>query len=212
MRNAFADQLDAVVEDLGALNGLVQQAVTQASHALLKADGVVAEQVIADDVKIDRLRERIEEDCFEIIALQAPVAGDLRTIVAAVRMVSDLERMGDLAVHVAKVAQLRLPEVAVPAELLPTTERMAQVARHMVRETELIITNRDVEAARRLEQADEEMDELRKQQFRIVLGDDWAHGVEPAIDAALLGRYYERIADHAVSLARRVIYLVTGAA
>ena len=212
MRNAFADQLDAVVEDLGALNGLVQQAVTQASHALLKADGVVAEQVIADDVKIDRLRERIEEDCFEIIALQAPVAGDLRTIVAAVRMVSDLERMGDLAVHVAKVAQLRLPEVAVPAELLPTTERMAQVARHMVRETELIITNRDVEAARRLEQADEEMDELRKQQFRIVLGDDWAHGVEPAIDAALLGRYYERIADHAVSLARRVIYLVTGTA
>ena len=212
MRNAFADQLDAVVEDLGALNGLVQQAVTQASHALLKADGVVAEQVIADDVKIDRLRERIEEDCFEIIALQAPVAGDLRTIVAAVRMVSDLERMGDLAVHVAKVAQLRLPEVAVPGELLPTTERMAQVARHMVRETELIITNRDVEAARRLEQADEEMDELRKQQFRIVLGDDWAHGVEPAIDAALLGRYYERIADHAVSLARRVIYLVTGAA
>ena len=82
----------------------------------------------------------------------------------------------------------------------------------MVRETELIITNRDVEAARRLEQADEEMDELRKQQFRIVLGDDWAGGVEPAIDAALLGRYYERIADHAVSLARRVIYLVTGAA
>ena len=212
MRNAFADQLDAVVEDLGALNSLVQQAVTQASHALLKADGVVAEQVIADDVKIDRLRERIEEDCFEIIALQAPVAGDLRTIVAAVRMVSDLERMGDLAVHVAKVAQLRLPEVAVPAELLPTTERMAQVARHMVRETELIITTRDVEAARRLEQADEEMDELRKQQFRILLGDDWAHGVEPAIDAALLGRYYERIADHAVSLARRVIYLVTGTA
>ena len=212
MREAFVDQLDAVVEDLGSLNSLVQQAVTQATHALLKADGVVAEQVIADDIKIDRLRERIEADSFEIMALQAPVAGDLRTLVAAVRMVSDLERMGDLAVHVAKVAQLRLPEVAVPAELLPTTERMAQVARHMVRETEQIIANRDVEAARRLEQADEEMDELRKQQFRIVLGDSWSHGVEPAIDAALLGRYYERIADHAVSLARRVIYLVTGSA
>ncbi len=210
MRNAFTDQLDAVVEDLGALNGLVQQAVTQATRSLLDADGEVAEQVIADDVKIDRLRERIEEECFEIMALQQPVAGDLRTLVAAVRMVSDLERMGDLAVHVAKVAQLRLPDVAVPDELLPTTRRMAEVARHMVRETELIITNRDVEHARRLEEADEEMDELRKQQFRIVLGDDWAHGVEPAIDAALLGRYYERIADHAVSLARRVIYLVTG--
>jgi phosphate transport system protein len=211
MRNAFADQMDTVISDLVALNRLVQQAVSRATHALLAADGEVAERVIAEDDRIDRLREHIEEECFDILARQQPVAGDLRTLVAAVRMVSDLERMGDLAVHVAKVAQLRLPELAVPDELVPTVRRMSEVALHMVEQTALVIGERDVDAARRLEQADEEMDELRRRSFRILLGDNWQHGVEPAIDVALLGRYYERIGDHAVSLARRVIYLVTGA-
>jgi phosphate transport system protein len=126
-------------------------------------------------------------------------------------MVAVLERMGDLSVHVAKVAQLRLPEVAVPGEVMPIMRRMAEVAVDMVQQSTLVIADRDVDAARRLEEADEEMDELRKQTFRILLGDSWAHGVEPAVDVALLGRYFERIGDHAVSLARRVIYLVTGA-
>ena len=171
MRNVFADQMDAVIDDL---------------------------------------REHIEEECFDILALQQPVAGDLRTLVAAVRMVSDLERMGDLAVHVAKVAQMRAPALALPDEMVPIVRRMADVALHMVEQTALVIRDRDVEAARRLEDDDEEMDELRRQSFRVLLGDRWAHGVEPAIDVALLGRYYERIGDHAVSLARRVIYLVTG--
>jgi phosphate transport system protein len=211
MRNAFADQMDTVISDLVTLNRLVQQAVSRSTHALLTADGPVAEQVIAEDDRIDRLREHIEEECFDILARQQPVAGDLRTLVAAVRMVSDLERMGDLAVHVAKVAQLRLPELAVPDELVPTVRRMSEVALHMVEQTALVIGERDVDAARRLEEADEEMDELRRRSFRILLGDNWQHGVEPAIDVALLGRYYERIGDHAVSLARRVIYLVTGA-
>jgi phosphate transport system protein len=129
---------------------------------------------------------------------------------AATRMVGDLERMGDLSVHVAKVAQLRVPDVAVPAEMVPTVEQMAHVAVQMVGAAATVIAERDVDAARALEQADEEMDELRRRSFRIMLGESWAHGVEPAIDIALLGRYYERIADHAVSLARRVVYLVTG--
>jgi phosphate transport system protein len=210
MRNVFADQMDAVIADLVTLNHMVQQAITRATHALLSADGDVAEQVVAADDQIDTLRERVEEECFDILARQQPVAGDLRTLVAAVRMVSDLERMGDLAVHVAKVAQLRVPERAVPDDMVPTVRRMAEVALHMVEQTALIIADRDVEAARRLEQDDEEMDELRRQSFRVLLGDSWSHGVEPAIDVALLGRYYERIGDHAVSLARRVIYLVTG--
>jgi phosphate transport system protein len=127
-------------------------------------------------------------------------------------MVADLERMGDLSVHVAKVAQLRIPAVAVPEEMVPTMKRMAEVAVHMVGGAAEVIAERDVDAALRLEQDDEEMDELRKRSFRMMLGDGWTHGVEPAIDIALLGRYYERIADHAVSLARRVVYLVTGEA
>jgi phosphate transport system protein len=118
--------------------------------------------------------------------------------------------MGDLSVHVAKVARLRVPDVAIPTEMVPTIERMAEVAEQMVSRAADVIADRDVESAYDLEQADEEMDLLRKTCFRMMLDDSWAHGVEPAVDIALLGRYYERIADHAVSVARRVVYLVTG--
>jgi phosphate transport system protein len=212
MRNAYFDQLDAIVDDLVAMTRDVQQAVSRATHALLTADGHIADQVVAGDARIDAMREQVEDRAFELLALQQPVAGDLRMLVAALRMVADLERMGDLSVHVAKVAQLRMPGSAVPAEMVPTIKRMAEVAVHMVGGAAEVIAERDVDAARRLEEDDEEMDELRKRSFRMMLGDSWTHGVEPAIDIALLGRYYERIADHAVSLARRVVYLVTGEA
>ena len=210
MRTAYHDQLDAIVDDLVRLTGMVQDATSQATTALLAADAGVAEQVLAGDAAIDALRNDIEGRAFELLALQQPVAGDLRMLIAAVRMVADLERMGDLAVHVAKVAQLRVPEVAVPPDLIPTVERMAAVAVHMIGSVAEVIKNRDVDAARSVESDDEEMDELRRRSFRMMLGESWAYGVEPAIDNALLGRYYERIADHAVSLARRVVYLVTG--
>ena len=210
MRDAYLDQLDSVIEDLVTLSQMVQQAVNRATHALLTADGHIAEQVVEDDARIDALRTVVEERAFDILARQQPVATDLRMLIAATRMVSELERMGDLSVHVAKVAQLRLPGHAVPAELEPTMRRMAEVAIHMVGQATQVIAERDIEAARRLEQDDEEMDELRRRSFRVLLGDSWPYGVEPAIDVALLGRYYERIGDHAVSLGRRVVYLVTG--
>ncbi len=210
MRTAYHDQLDAIVDDLVRLTGMVQDATSQATTALLAADAGVAEQVLRGDAAIDALRNDIEGRAFELLALQQPVAGDLRMLIATVRMVADLERMGDLAVHVAKVAQLRVPEVAVPPDLIPTVERMAAVAVHMIGSVAEVIKNRDVDAARSVESDDEEMDELRRRSFRLMLGESWAYGVEPAIDNALLGRYYERIADHAVSLARRVVYLVTG--
>jgi len=210
MRDAYFDQLDSIVDDLVAMTNTVQHAVREATRALLTADAEIAERVISDDSAIDAARERVEERSFELLALQQPVASDLRMLVAALRMVADLERMGDLSVHVAKVARLRIPEVAVPAELVPTVERMASVAEHMVGTAAGIIADRDIEAARQLEEDDEEMDQLRRSSFRLMLDDSWPHGVESAVDLALLGRYYERIADHAVSLARRVVYLVTG--
>ena len=210
MRDAYYDQLDSIVDDLVAMTHEVRTAVSRATRALLEADAEIAEQVISADTSIDLARERIEERSFEILALQQPVAGDLRMLVAALRMVAELERMGDLSVHVAKVARLRVPDKAVPAELVPTIERMAAVAEHMVVSVAKVIAERDVNGARVLEEADDEMDQLRRSSFRKMLADDWPHGVEPAVDIALLGRYYERIADHAVSLARRVVYLVTG--
>ena len=210
MRSAYYDQLDLIVDELVSMTHLVQQSVVQATQALLAADARVADQVVAEDAAVDDSRDRIEDQVFELLALQQPVASDLRMLIAASRMVSDLERMGDLSVHVAKVARLRAPEHAVPTEMIPTMTRMAEVAVAMVGGAARVIRDRDVDAALELEAEDEEMDELRRRSFRLMLGEDWAYGVEPAIDLALLGRYYERIADHAVSLARRVVYLVTG--
>lgn len=210
MRDAYYEQLDAVIDELVTMTHEVGDAVAHATRSLLEADAEIAERVISHDEYIDSERDRIEELSFELLALQQPVAGDLRMLVAALRMVSDLERMGDLSVHVAKIARLRVPDVAIPTEMLPTIKRMAEVAEEMVRQVESVIADRDIEAAVELERCDEEMDQLRSSSFRQMLSDDWAHGVEPAVDIALLGRYYERIADHAVSLARRVVFLVTG--
>lgn len=210
MRNQYQQQLSSVLDELVDMTGEVRQALGQATRALLDADAAAAESVISGDLAIDAARERIEEDSFEILARQQPVAGDLRTLVASLRMVTDLERMGDLAVHVAKVARLRYPTGAVPALLVPTIEAMARTADEMIASAADIVATHDVSAAAELEAADDEMDNLRRSMFRILLGDEWNAGVEPAVDLALLGRYYERIGDHAVSMARRIVYLVTG--
>jgi phosphate transport system protein len=210
MREAFHDQLDSVFGDLAGICRSVETAVQLASEALLEGDAEIAERVISSDAEIDAARERVEETCFTLLSLQQPVAGDLRVVVSALRMVSELERMGDLSVHVAKIARLRVPNTAVPDQLRPTMSRMAEVAQDMVSRVAQIITDKDVEAAIELGRDDEVMDRLRRQSFRDMLSDDWPHGVEVAVDLALLGRYYERIADHAVSVANRIVFVVTG--
>jgi phosphate transport system protein len=210
MREQFHEQLDAVFVDLAGICRQVEVAVRQATAALMTGDAAIAEEVISADVDIDRARDAVEEAAFDLLSLQQPVAGDLRTVVAALRMVSELERMGDLSVHVAKIARLRVPDVAVPDEIRPTVNKMATVAEDMVHRVALIIMNRDVKAASILREDDEEMDQLRRANFTQLLSDEWTHGVEAAVDIALLGRYYERIADHAVSVADRVVFVVTG--
>jgi phosphate transport system protein len=210
MRDLYYDQLDGIVDDLVAMTDAVRDSVREATGALLNARAEAAEHVISGDREIDRSRELIEDRALQLLATQQPVAGDLRMLVATLRMVADLERMGDLSVHVAKVARMRMPLPAVPDSVKPTMERMAEVAESMVASASKILSERDVEGAIELEAEDDEMDLLRRSLFRTLLEDEWVYGVEPAIDIALLGRYYERIGDHAVSMARRVVYLVTG--
>jgi phosphate transport system protein len=210
MREAFQEQLDSMFSDLAEICQEVETSVQHATQALLNGDAEVAERVIADDARIDAARERLEDTAFSLLSLQQPVAGDLRIVVSALRMVSELERMGDLSVHVAKIARLRVPDVAVPEDARPTISRMAEVAEDMVRRVATVITDRDVETAIELGRDDDEMDQLRRSSFTQLLSDEWQHGVESAVDIALLGRYYERIADHAVSLANRVVFVVTG--
>lgn len=210
MRHHFSEQLDLVFDDLAGLAASVQTAVRRATEALVNADGPLAERVISGDADIDARRDRTEEKCFRILSLQQPVAGDLRTVVAALRMGTELERAGDLATHVAKVARMRVPGHAVPDDLAPVVARMAEIAVEMMGSCGEIIAERDVAGLVALGALDDEMDELRARTLTALVDGDGRHGVEAVIDLALISRYYERIGDHAVSVAKRVAYVVTG--
>jgi len=210
MRDAYHEDLDAIGAALVRLTGLVEQAITGATSALMHADLDTAETVITGDAQVDRLHHRIEEQSLDLLARQQPVAGDLRTLVGGLRMVSDLERIGDYAVHIAKVARRRHPAAAVPPEVHDIVAEMGATAASIVAKAGVIIAQRDVAAAQEMESDDDVMDALQRRLFATLLAGDWSHGMEAAIDITLTGRYYERLADHAVSVARQVVFLVTG--
>jgi phosphate transport system protein len=210
MREHFHGELAVLSEGMVEMTRLVGSAVARATTALMDADLALAESVIAADEQVDALQLELEERSFELLARQQPVATDLRVIVTGLRMTADLERMGDLARHVAKLARMRYPGSAIPAELRGTVVEMGQVAERIVAKTGSVIATRDLTLAAELESDDDAMDALHRQLFSVILSPDRVHGVETAVDVTLCGRYYERFADHAVSVARRVVYLVTG--
>jgi phosphate transport system protein len=210
MRDTYHDELDAISASLVEMTNLVGSAMSRATTALLDADLQLAESVIANDEIVDTLYRETEARAFDLLARQQPVASDLRVLVTSLRMVADLERMGDNAVHVAKIARRRYPASAVPPALRGTVLQMGNTAQEIVAKAGSVIAGRDIEMAAQLEKDDDVMDELHRQLFTSILDDRWEEGVEPAIDITLAGRYYERFADHAVSVARRVVYLVTG--
>ncbi|MEV1003602.1 phosphate signaling complex protein PhoU [Nonomuraea sp. NPDC050202] len=211
MRDAYHEELDALTDKLVEMTRLVRSAISRATTALLDADLQLAESVISRDEEVNAVFADIETSIFELMARQQPVAVDLRMVITALRMGTDLERMGDLAVHVAKVARLRHPDSAIPPGLRSTILEMGQIAENLVTKAGSCVASRDVESAMELEQDDDAMDRLHRKLFRNILAKDWQHGVEPAIDITLVGRYYERYADHAVRVAQDVVYLVTGA-
>ncbi|MEI8406473.1 MULTISPECIES: phosphate signaling complex protein PhoU [unclassified Kribbella] len=210
MRDIYHEQLDDILAELERMTRAVSTAVRRSTSALLTTDLGTAEEVIAADAQLNAGGEMIEQKVFDLIARQAPVANELRMLVAALRMAADLERMGDLAAHIAKITRLRYPLPAIPVELEGLIEDMGRVAQRMVDQAGDVIHSRDISAAQLIASTDDEMDALRSNQFRLMMDASWPHGVEAAVDIALLGRYYERISDHAVSMARRVIFLVTG--
>jgi phosphate transport system protein len=210
MRETFHDELNQLGEALVEMTALASTAMRQATDALLNADLPLAEQVISADAKIDLVRDGLEAKAFDLLARQQPVAVDLRTVVTSLRIVADLERMGDLALHIAKVARMRYPSAAIPTELRDTIEEMGGIAVRVADLAGDVISGKDVALAEQLEAEDDRMDTLHRTLFSVLLAEDWSHGMEPGIDITLIGRYYERYADHAVSVARRVIFLVTG--
>jgi len=210
MRNAFHEELDAIGASLLQMSGLVKQAMNDATSAILTVDLTAAEKVIAADTVIDDIQHDLDARTINLMARQQPVASDLRTLVTSLRMSADLERMGDLADHVAKQARMRYPNSAVPAELVPTITAMGIVADKLIDKLSSVMEHRDTARALEIENDDDEMDKLHRDLISVLLSKDWNYGVETAIDMTLLGRYYERFADHAVSIARRVYFSVTG--
>lgn len=210
MSNSYADRLDSVNSELVAITRLVGSAMNRATQSLLDADLRLAEGVIDADAQIDTLTSDVEERCFDIIAQVQPDGESLRVVIGALRIAASLERMGDLAEHVAKQARLRFPRVSVPQELRGTFAEMGGLAEAIVSKTGSVIATQDVGLAADIGRHDAEIDRLHRELFTIVLSPSWSHGVEAAIDVTLLSRYYERYADHAVSVTRRVITVVTG--
>ena len=210
MADSYQDKLDEVNADLVAITRFVGSAMNQATQSLLDADLSIAEKVIESDARIDTLCSSVEERCFDIISLGHPTEADLRLVIGALRIATSLERMGDLAEHIAKQARMRYPKPSVPQELRATFAIMGGVAEAIVSKTGSVIANRDVSLATDIAHHDAEMDNLHRELFTIVLSPTWKHGVEAAIDVTLLSRYYERYADHAVSVTRRVVTVVTG--
>jgi phosphate transport system protein len=210
IRSVFQDELDNVSQSLVDLTAMVSASMTKATTAILSCDLKLAEEVIATDVKIDDYQHETDSRIIDIIARQQPVASDLRALVTALRMGSDLERMGDLAHHVAKVARLRHPNAAVPPELVAIIQAMGVTAVAITEKTGVVIATRNTQMALEVERDDDVMDDLHRKLIAVLIEPTWKHGIETAIDLTLLGRYYERYADHAVSIARRVYFLVTG--
>lgn len=210
MREIFEAELKQLGDDLVAMSRRVEHAIGAAGEALLRQDLALAESVIADDLAIDALERDLDERCVLLLAQQQPVATDLRVVVSALRMSATLERMGDLARHVAQVARGRYPNAAIDPALTGVFTEMNEAARRVAQRTTQVLSSHDLPEAEGIERDDDLLDSLHEETFRVLLGPSWSGTAQQTVDVTLLGRYYERFGDHAVSVARRIVYLVTG--
>jgi phosphate transport system protein len=210
MRDVYQEQLDELAAALAGMCTQVAEAMRKATKALLDADLQLAEEVISEDIRVDEIRAQAEEKAFALLALQAPVATDLRIVVSAIHGAGDIERMGDLALHVAQAARRRHPLPVLPDEMTPYFAEMGRVGVELALKAGDVIRTRDLARAAELETDDDAMDDLHRHMFTVLMDREWSHGVGPAVDITLLARFYERYADHAVAVARRIVYVVTG--
>jgi phosphate transport system protein len=210
VRKVFQEELIQVGEDLIEISKLVTEAIQNATAAFEGADIDLAEEVIAADARIDFLQNGLDERAIDILALQGPVASDLRMIVGSLRMSASLERMGDLARHVAQLARLRYPATVIPEQLTATFKDMARLDLEIIQKVTLLLESRDLEVARDILKLNLRVDDLHLSVFRVIADPAWAETAATTVDVALASRYFERFADHGVSVARKVTYLVTG--
>ncbi|GDY33875.1 phosphate transport system regulatory protein PhoU [Gandjariella thermophila] len=210
VREAYHRQLDVLVGELADMSDMARGAMEDATTALLDVDLARSERVIGGDPRIDRARTGCEHHAYALIALQAPVATELRTVLTTALAAEDLERMGDLARHVAELVRLRHPAPVLPEELRPLVTELHRSAVAVAEVAGQVIRTGDLVLARSADTLDDDVDERHRELLRRIAGQEWRHGVRAAVDASLLGRYYERFADHAVSVCARMVYGITG--
>ncbi|MDO8338612.1 MAG: phosphate signaling complex protein PhoU [Microcella sp.] len=210
MREVFQQELREVQERLVEISTLVAISIENATRAFTESNVSLAETVIADDDKIDVAAAELDELAINILARQQPVARDLRIVVSALRISASLERMGDMAEHIAQLARYRFPEKVVPKSLRPTFAEMGQIDVEMARMLVELLRTEDVTIAEAIRNEDDKVDALHLSVFDKVLGETWKGQAVDTVDATLASRYHERFADHAVSIAKKVQYLATG--
>jgi phosphate transport system protein len=210
MRTVFHNQLAELAAQLSEMCARAGAAMDTATRALLQADLVLAENVITGHDHLTAMRTQLEENAVVLLALQAPVAGDLRAVVSALQHAADIERMGGLAAHVAKIARRRHPNHVLPTEVNDSFDDMGHLAVELATGAHDVLISADPAKAARIRHDDDAMDELHRHLFTVLMDNQWEHGVAAAVDVTLLGRFYERFADHTVEIARRVIFAKTG--
>ncbi|HET7667016.1 MAG TPA: phosphate signaling complex protein PhoU [Mycobacterium sp.] len=211
MRTAYHEDLSRLGGQLADMCGMAGSAIGRATRALLDGDLTAAEQVISDhDVMVEK-SSAAEAHAISLLALQQPVAGDLRDIFGSLQSIADIERMSALAVHVAEIARRRHPQRAIPDEVTGCFSEMGRIAVELTNIARDVLLTRDPLKAAAIRDQDDAMDDLHRQLFSALLdGRGWQHGVPAAVNVALLGRFYERFADHAVEVGRRVVFEATG--
>ena len=210
MREVFQQELREVQERLVEISELVTAAITNATAAFNESNVALAEQVIAEDPKIDALASSLDELAISILALQQPVARDLRIVVTALRVSSSLERMGDIAEHIAQLARYRFPDKVVPKSLRGTFAELGALDVAIANKLVELLKTEDTRLAEEIRNDDDRIDALHLSVFDKVLGETWKGAAVDTVDATLASRYHERFADHAVSIAKKVQYLATG--
>ena len=210
MREVFQQELREVQERLVEISALVADSIENATRAFNESDVSLAETVIEDDRKIDVLATELDELAITILARQQPVARDLRIVVSALRISASLERMGDMAEHIAQLARYRFPEKVVPKGLRSTFREMGALDVEIARKLTVLLETEDTAVAEHIRNEDDKVDALHLAVFDKVLGETWKGETADTVDATLASRYHERFADHAVSIAKKVQYLATG--
>jgi len=210
MRIAYREHLDNFAHDLIVMCDTVRSIMHNASEALLTVSLESAEDSLSSADALEEIRQRCEDRAVQLLALEGPVARDLRQVVSSIYIVEDFDRMGALAMHIAKAARRRHPEHAVPDQLLGYFKEMARLVDEMGEKTHDLLVDPNADVALVLNEDDDAVDDLNEYMLTMLTMREWAHTTRAAVDVALLSRYYERYADHCVNVAARIVYLTTG--